>query len=88
MLSKLGYQAKLANNAQEVLDMLKAEAFDVVLMDVQMPVRDDLEATRFIRENFEQQPLILAMTANALVEDREICISAGMDEYCIEANKT
>ncbi|MFD2161776.1 response regulator [Paradesertivirga mongoliensis] len=81
VLSKLGYQAKLANNGQEVLDMIKAEAFDVVLMDVQMPVMDGLEATRFIRENFEKQPLIVAMTANALVEDREICISAGMDEY-------
>ncbi|MBC8051608.1 MAG: response regulator [Sphingobacteriaceae bacterium] len=81
ILSKLGYQSKLANNGQEVLDILKAESFDIVLMDVQMPVMDGLEATKIIREEFEKQPIIVAMTANALVEDREICLLAGMNEY-------
>ena len=81
VLNKLGYEPKLANNGQEAIDMLNIDPFDVILMDVQMPVLDGLEATKRIRLEFEKQPLIVAMTANALVEDREICLLAGMDEY-------
>lgn len=81
VLNKLGYEPKLANNGQEAIEMLRKVAFDVVLMDVQMPVMDGLEATKTIRKDFIKQPLIVAMTANALVEDREICLSAGMDKY-------
>jgi CheY-like chemotaxis protein len=50
-------------------------------MDIQMPIMDGLEATRRIREEFSTQPLIVAMTANAMLEDKEACFKAGMDEY-------
>jgi len=51
------------------------------LMDVQMPEMDGLEATQFIRTHMSEQPVIIAMTANAMAEDREICLKAGMDDY-------
>ena len=81
ILEKLGYNAALATTGAEVLQMLRAEYFDLVLMDVQMPEMDGLEATRYIRAHFDRQPVIIAMTANAMVEDREECIKAGMDNY-------
>ncbi len=81
VLNKLGYEPDLANNGQEVIDLLTANFYDIILMDVQMPVMDGLEATKTIRSNFEKQPVIVAMTANALVEDRDICLLAGMDKY-------
>ena len=81
VLDKLGYKASLANNGKEALHMLDSEFFDLVFMDVQMPEMDGLEATKIIRQKYEKQPVIIAMTANALTEDREICLKAGMDEY-------
>jgi CheY-like chemotaxis protein len=61
--------------------MLDNKYYDLILMDVQMPEMDGLEATRYIREHVNKQPVIIAMTANAMVEDREICLKAGMDNY-------
>lgn len=83
ILERLGYQADLAANGQKVLDQLSDQAYDLVLMDVQMPVMDGVTATRQIRENWppEQQPQIVAMTANALSEDRQEYLEAGMDDY-------
>jgi CheY-like chemotaxis protein/nitrogen-specific signal transduction histidine kinase len=81
VLNKLGYQPDLADNGQEAIDMLRENSYDIILMDVQMPVMDGLEATKAIRTGFDTQPVIVAMTANALVEDREICLQAGMDRY-------
>jgi len=81
VLEKLGYNAALATTGREVIQMLDTEYFDLVLMDVQMPEMDGLEATRYIRENYKRQPVIIAMTANAMVEDREECIRAGMNDY-------
>ncbi len=81
VLNKLGYKPDLANNGQEVLEMLEKKAYEVVLMDVQMPVLDGISVTRKIRSDFERQPVIIAMTANAMLEDREECRSAGMDDY-------
>ncbi len=81
ILTKLGYKPELANNGREAVDMIKSRNFQVVLMDVLMPEMDGLEATRYIRANFSYQPIIVAMTANALPEDREICFQAGMNEY-------
>ena len=81
VLNKLGYKPHLANNGQEVLEMLEKDAYEVILMDVQMPVLDGLSATRKIRSEFDRQPVIIAMTANAMVEDKEECLSAGMDDY-------
>ncbi|HSH05774.1 MAG TPA: response regulator [Anaerolineae bacterium] len=82
-LEKLGYRADVAGNGLEALQSLKRQMYDVVLMDVQMPEMDGLEATRRIRADFQEheQPYIIAMTANALQGDREICLAAGMDDY-------
>ena len=83
MLERLGYQADLAAHGLEALDVLQRRAYDVGLMDVQMPEMDGLEATRRIRQTVapEAQPRIIAMTANAMKEDREACLEAGMDDY-------
>lgn len=83
MLEKLGYCAQVANNGVEALAALERQPFDVVLMDVQMPEMDGLEATRRIRRDWpvRSQPRIIAMTANAMPGDREQCLHAGMDDY-------
>jgi len=83
ILKRLGYQADLAGNGLEALQSLKRQVYDVVLMDVQMPEMDGLEATRRIRSEIalERQPRIIAMTANAMQGDREMCLEAGMDDY-------
>jgi PAS domain S-box-containing protein len=81
MLKKLGYKAEIAANGLEVLEALNHSHYDVILMDVQMPMMDGLEATRFIRQNWPDGPKIIAITAYALKGDREKCIEAGMDEY-------
>ncbi len=83
MLDRLGYHADLAANGVEALQALERQAYDVVLMDVQMPEMDGLEATRCIRREVTRkaQPRIIAMTANAMQEDREICLAVGMDDY-------
>ena len=81
VLEKLGYSADLANHGKEVIQMLNRKTYDVILMDVQMPEMDGLECTRYIREHHKIQPAIIAMTANAMVEDRDECIRAGMNDY-------
>jgi signal transduction histidine kinase/DNA-binding response OmpR family regulator/HAMP domain-containing protein len=86
-LERLGYRADVAANGLEVLASLRRQPYDVVLMDVQMPELDGLEATRRIRQSSpselaaEAQPRIIAMTANALKEDCDVCLAAGMDDY-------
>lgn len=82
LLSSVKIDVKVASNGQEALDLLFEEAFDAVLMDVHMPVMDGVTATRKLRliESFKTLPII-AMTANALVGDREKYLSAGMDDY-------
>jgi signal transduction histidine kinase/DNA-binding response OmpR family regulator len=81
VLSKLGYNPEIANNGKEAVEMLQERFYDVILMDMLMPEMDGLEATRTIRSKPDRQPQIIAMTANALPEDREICLKAGMNEY-------
>jgi PAS domain S-box-containing protein len=83
LLAKLGYQADVAQNGLEALDALERKTYDVVLMDVQMPELDGLEATRRIRDRFRSTdgPTIIAMTANAMEGDRDACLAAGMDDY-------
>lgn len=81
VLTKLGYTPDKALNGQEALSSLDTKNYDIIFMDVQMPVMDGLEATRRIRLRKENQPVIIAMTANAMQGDREICIHAGMDDY-------
>lgn len=81
VLEKLGYKPVLATNGLEVIKLLDEKHFDVVLMDIQMPELDGLAATRYIRKNYALQPAIIAMTANVMIEDRENCLKAGMDNY-------
>jgi PAS domain S-box-containing protein len=82
-LERLGYRADIAANGLEALAALERQPYDVVLMDVQMPELDGLDATRRIHERWppETRPRIVAMTANALPEEREACFAAGMDDY-------
>lgn len=80
MLKRLGYKADVAENGLEVLQALRERSYDVVLMDVQMPQMDGLEATRRIRDS-GLATHIIAMTAHALDGDRDECLKAGMDEY-------
>ena len=83
LLQRLGYSCDIAANGQEALAALDAREYDLVLMDVQMPVMDGLEATRQIVQRFEPEcrPQIVALTAHATVGDREACLSSGMDDY-------
>ncbi|MBS1567330.1 MAG: response regulator, partial [Bacteroidetes bacterium] len=81
ILSVLGYEAAMADNGGIALGMVGAGEYDVVLMDVQMPEMDGLEATRAIRKNGGRQPIIIAMTANAMQGDEDECLQAGMDDY-------
>jgi PAS domain S-box-containing protein len=83
LLEKAGYRADLAANGLEALEALQRGHHDVVLMDVEMPVMDGLEASRRIRCEWppSERPRIIAMTANAMRGDREKCLAAGMDEY-------
>jgi len=81
ILSRLGYQADIAENGHAVLDMVGKTAYDLVLMDVQMPGMDGLEATKMIRVCLNKQPTIIAMTANVMHGDRIACMQAGMDDY-------
>jgi signal transduction histidine kinase/DNA-binding response OmpR family regulator len=81
VLNKLGYRPDLANDGQEVLDMMQQKTYDLILMDMQMPNIDGLEATRIIRQKYGSKPLISAMTANAMSEDKDSCFEAGMDDY-------
>ena len=86
-LGRMGYRADLATNGLEVLEALRRQRYDVILMDVQMPEMDGLEATRRIIAEWNPEtaggprPRIVAMTANAMSQDREICLAAGMDDY-------
>ena len=83
MLARLGYHADVAANGVEVLQALDRQAYDVILMDIQMPEMDGVEATRQIlaRIPLAERPYIIAMTANALVGDNERYLAAGMDDY-------
>ncbi len=83
LLKKIGYRADVATNGFEALHALQRERYDVVLMDVQMPEMDGLEATRHIHERWPERPRphVIAVTANAMPEEREACLAAGMDDY-------
>jgi len=85
MLRKMGLASDAANNGQEALDKLAVNRYDAVLMDVQMPIMDGLEATRILRSakfvGESKGIAVIAMTANAMQGDRELCLEAGMDDY-------
>jgi CheY-like chemotaxis protein/HPt (histidine-containing phosphotransfer) domain-containing protein len=83
LLAQMGYRADVAANGLEAIQALERQPYDVVLMDVQMPEMDGLEATRQIcaRWPVGERPRIIAMTTNAMQGDREMCLAAGMDDY-------
>jgi signal transduction histidine kinase/DNA-binding response OmpR family regulator/HPt (histidine-containing phosphotransfer) domain-containing protein len=82
-LERLGYRADVVANGSEVLDAVERQTYDVILMDMQMPEMDGLEATRRVRARFadRERPRIIALTANVTREDREACLAAGMNDY-------
>lgn len=83
VLEIFGYKVDLAENGQQAFDMMQKNGYDLILMDVMMPDVDGIEATRLIRSELgaEHQPVIIAVTANALKGDKEMCIEAGMNDY-------
>ncbi len=83
LLLQMGYRADLASNGIEAIECIERQTYDVVLMDVQMPEMDGMEASRRIVRRWPdgQRPRIVAMTANAMQGDREECLAAGMDDY-------
>ena len=88
-LERLGYRADAVANGLEAVAAIEQRAYQLVLMDLQMPEMDGLEATRQIRQRIARirQPRIVALTANALVGDRELCLAAGMDDYITKPMK-
>jgi CheY-like chemotaxis protein len=82
LLKKLGHAVDVAVNGREAVDLVKTHNYDVILMDVQMPVMDGIAATREIRNlALHAQPKIIALTANAYSRDREDCLAAGANDF-------
>lgn len=83
VLERMGYQGEIAENGLQVLEKLAERDFDLVLMDMQMPIMDGLQTSRRIRETRKSAavPIIIAMTANVAAADRDACIQAGMDDF-------
>ncbi|MDX1958945.1 MAG: ATP-binding protein [Leptospiraceae bacterium] len=82
LLAKLGYSPSFVENGKEALDLIEKETFDIVFLDVQMPVLDGLETAReLIKVYGSQKPYLVALTANAMKEDKDACIQSGMDYY-------
>ncbi|HEY9865251.1 MAG TPA: chemotaxis protein CheB [Candidatus Obscuribacterales bacterium] len=81
LLKLFNYDADIANNGLEVLELLKKQSYDIILMDMQMPEMDGLTTTKIIRESSQTQPWIIAVTANALERDRQRCLEIGMNDY-------
>jgi CheY-like chemotaxis protein len=82
LLEQMGYRADLASNGIEAVEAVERQSYDVILMDVQMPEMDGLEATRQIVAKWpDTHPRVIGLTANAMQGDREMCIAAGMNDY-------
>ncbi|PZO40514.1 MAG: hypothetical protein DCF19_11465 [Pseudanabaena frigida] len=81
LLKKLGYQIDIAENGLEAIKVVQENSYDLILMDIQMPEMDGLTAAKFIRSRLMNQVRIVAMTADAMPEDRQACLEAGMNDY-------
>ena len=81
ILQRAGFLVEVVQDGHEALQAHKENPYDLILMDCQMPVMDGFEACRQIRLLANPQPVIIAVTANALLGERERCLSAGMDDY-------
>jgi CheY-like chemotaxis protein len=81
ILQRAGYKIDLVSDGNEAIEACRRSPYDLILMDCQMPTIDGFEATRQIRAIGGRQPVIIAVTANALVGERERCLAAGMDDY-------
>jgi CheY-like chemotaxis protein len=81
LIKRLGYTPDVANNGQEALNLSKQQDYDVIFMDMQMPEMDGVTATKIMRQELKSQPWIVAVTANAFSEDRQICFAAGMNDF-------
>lgn len=81
LLAKMGYEIEIAENGEEAVRYAQSGVYDLIFMDIQMPVMDGLKATRHIQAQMAQAPIIIAMTANAMKSDQEACYAAGMDGY-------
>ncbi len=81
ILNKLGYKPSIAENGAIAVEKIREHPFDIVLMDMQMPEMDGIQATQFIRKNIYKQPIIIALTANTMEGDQETCLNAGMNDY-------
>jgi len=82
MFKKMGYEIDIAENGLQAVEKSSTFTYDIIFMDVQMPEMDGLQATQMIKSTMqEDSPIIIAMTANAMPEDRKKCIDAGMDDY-------
>ena len=83
MLKQLGYEFMIANNGVEAIEALRAADYDLVLMDIEMPIMDGISAAQAIRTEWQtpKHPYIIALTAYAMAGDRERCLNAGMQDY-------
>ncbi len=81
MLRHLGYNSDVAANGIEALRAMENQFYKIILMDIQMPEMDGIEATKIIRQRWPAGPKIIAITAYALDYSRETCLEAGMDDY-------
>src|SRR3989337_2234700 len=87
ILGKMGYKPSVVENGKEAVEAASQNQYDIILMDMQMPEMDGLEATSVIRKTLEKQPVIIALTANAMPGDRQDCINGGMDDYLVKPLK-
>lgn len=83
LLARLGYTVDLATNGKEAMEMLRCKGYDVLFLDLQMPLMDGFEVTEALRKEFQKntRPVIVAMTGSAGSDDKAECLRAGMDDH-------